>query len=481
MGEITHTLPMTRLWAWVSLSTGVAVAVACGSSGDGAGGDATGGFAASSGTAGAGGSAAGNGAAAGASGSTQGGANTGGSSQGGTSQGGASSGGSSQGGSSSGLDASLPDVTFTYDAPVLEEDACSAITGEATTVSRPIDIIFVIDNSGSMGGEISAVQNNINVNFAQIIEASGIDYRVIMLSRHGNLGSESVCIEAPLSGIPIGGCSSPPSQPVNSARFFHYSEEIASEDSLCKILETYDTPDQYNLAPNGWRDWLRADSFKVFVEITDDQADCTGSGININDGDNAAAGLDAANQFDQALTTLDPASFGTPSDRNYDFYSIVALAENTPPTEPWPHTAPVQTGECSPDAQQPGTGYQQLSILTEALRYPSCENDSFDAIFTAIAAGVIDGAAVACEFDIPQPDAGIIDPSKVEVEYIPGGTGNPSIFGQVSDEPSCAGGDGFYFDDPISPSRVLLCPTSCNTVQGDDDATVNVLFGCLGS
>ncbi len=42
---------------------------------------------------------------------------------------------------------------------------------------RLVDFVFLIDNSGSMGGEISAVRNNVNA-FADLMAASGIDLRL---------------------------------------------------------------------------------------------------------------------------------------------------------------------------------------------------------------------------------------------------------------------------------------------------------------
>ena len=58
--------------------------------------------------------------------------------------------------------------------------------------------------------EIVAVQNNINTSFANIIDQSGLDYRVIMLSKHGRAtNDQSICISSPLSGN--GTCSTPAS------------------------------------------------------------------------------------------------------------------------------------------------------------------------------------------------------------------------------------------------------------------------------
>ncbi|MGE3672923.1 MAG: hypothetical protein AB7K71_24830 [Polyangiaceae bacterium] len=370
------------------------------------------------------------------------------------------------------IDASTNDGALTADS------ACESQSAEATLVKKPVDIIIVIDNSGSMGGEIEAVQNNININFASIIGSSGIDYRVIMLARHGSFSSgQSICVEAPLSGIPAGGCSPPPAQPVNTATFFHYSEEIASHNSLCKILDTFRKPDEFNLAPNGWEQWLRTESFKMFVEISDDGVSCTSTvtGENFSDGDNTSGGTTVGNAFDISLRTLSPAMFGDPAgERNYRFYSIVGLAQNSPATDPWPATAPIQDTRCSPGSAGQGTGYQQLSILTDALRYPSCENASFDSIFLAIADGVIAGSKVACEFDIPEPPEGeTIDLETVVVSYTPGAGGAEQRYKQVADAASCAA-DSFYIEN----DRIFLCPDTCTVVQADDAAKVGILFGC---
>src|SRR5262245_53038707 len=75
-------------------------------------------------------------------------------------------------------------------AGVMNPDAaCVATSVQATLRKLPVDVIFIIDNSGSMTDNIESVQNNINDSFASIIGASGVDYRVIMISEHGSLGT----------------------------------------------------------------------------------------------------------------------------------------------------------------------------------------------------------------------------------------------------------------------------------------------------
>ena len=43
----------------------------------------------------------------------------------------------------------------------------------------------------------------------------------------------------------------------------------------------------------------------------------------------------------------------------------------------------------------------------------------------------------------------------------------------------CEGKPGWYFDSNAAPTKVVLCPSSCSTVQADSAAKVDVLFGCI--
>lgn len=391
-------------------------------------------------------------------------------------QGGAGGASSSSSSTSGGLGGGFSFDAGSSDAGLDPDAACAAQSASATLTKRPVDVIVVIDNSGSMTAEIQGVQQNINQNFATILGGSGLDYRVILIARHGSASSaQSVCIEAPLSGIASGGCTPPPAQPVNNPpKFFHYSTEIASRDSWCKILSTFDKPDEFNFAPNGWQEWLRADSFKTFVEITDDGVGCSYNGKTYNDGNSVAGGTAAAPLFDADLLALSPMHFGDATQRNYQFYSIVAMAYNTPATAPWLPADPVTTSKC-PTAANPGTGHQALSVLTNSLRFPICDTTSYDVVFQAIADGVIKGAKVACDFPVPDaPPGKTIDLATVEVAYTPGGMGTQTKFGQVTDATMCVPG-AFYIENETT---IRLCPDACALVQADDMAKIDVLFGC---
>jgi hypothetical protein len=358
----------------------------------------------------------------------------------------------------------------------LEASSCGNQVVEAELIPKPVDIILTIDNSGSMGEEILGVQNNINNNFAQIIEASGLDYRVILVSRFGNLGGESVCIEAPLGGIPQGGCANPPGQPVNGQRFFHYSVEIGSHNSWCHLLNSYDggLADEFGFAPTGWREWLRADAFKVFLELTDDGVDCTLDGTLYDDNNSVAGGMAAATAFDNNLRATDPAAFGdAPDNRNYKWYSIVGMAYNNPPEQPYTPLEPVITGEC-PSAADNGTGYQTLSNMTDGLRFPLCDTTKYDVVFQAIAEGVVADAQIACDFEIPDPPPDkTLDEDSIVVLFTPAGQMNPIILMQVPSPDQC---------DPMSfyveNGKVFLCPEACDLAQDDPDPKLEVEFKC---
>jgi hypothetical protein len=361
-----------------------------------------------------------------------------------------------------------------------EGGSCADLVVEATYDLKPADIIFIIDNSGSMSDEIAGVENNINVNFANIIQSSGVDYQVIMLTNHG-VGSTGisylVCIDPPLSGTT--NCSG---APVNvPGQFYHYSVDIQSWDSVCKIFNTLYGPnsggeaDAYNFAPGGWATWLRPEAVKVFVEITDDQMNCTWGTHTLN-GSTAANGQTAALEFDSTLLGLAPAQFGTTADRRYIFYSIVGIGAKPMPNELDGYTEfePIVTTTC-PTAYNAAYGYQWLSKGTGGLRFPVC-SPSYDAVFQDIAAGVIDAVQVPCEFDIPDPPKGeMLDLDTIDVLYTPGGNGTTQTWTKV-DSASLCGPSKFYIDE--AAGKIILCPQACAVVEADIEAKLEVKIEC---
>lgn len=92
----------------------------------------------------------------------------------------------------------------------------------------------------------------------------------------------------------------------------------------------------------------------------------------------------------------------------------------------------------------------------------------------------IQQTAIGCTYQVPVPDAGVIDYTKVKVEYQPGNGDPVQQFDSVPDVSQCAAGK-WYYDDNNAPTKVTLCPDTCSAIQADPQAKVTLLLGCLGS
>jgi Mg-chelatase subunit ChlD len=91
----------------------------------------------------------------------------------------------------------------------------------------------------------------------------------------------------------------------------------------------------------------------------------------------------------------------------------------------------------------------------------------------------IRASALACDFVIPPPpDAEQLDPQKVNLSYTPGGQGTAKSLPRADDLADCGGKAGWYYDNNVAPTKILLCPASCQVVQEDSKAAISVLFGC---
>ena len=85
---------------------------------------------------------------------------------------------------------------------------------------------------------------------------------------------------------------------------------------------------------------------------------------------------------------------------------------------------------------------------------------------------------MSCDFPMPQATSTrSVDPGKINVNYTPGG-GATVLIGQTSSASACATG-GWYYDDATAPTRIFLCPNTCERVQADPDASLQIVMGCV--
>jgi hypothetical protein len=318
-------------------------------------------------------------------------------------------------------DPNIPDIPI----PLGGDAACKAFSQKAEKrLGGKADIIWVLDNSGSMLTESQGVQNNMNT-FSQFITSTGIDAHVVVVST-----------TAPLFGLvpPYGVCITPPlgsgkacPDDTNPPLFTHIMQEVDSHNALEQLMKTFPQ----------WQSVIRPDATKTFVVVTDDQAN-------------------------PAPTTADFTTFF-----NQQFQGST-----------WRFSGVFCQTLGSANCSGAGTVYTELVNQTGGV-WSDMGNPDWSGVFKQLGDAVVaDARPVDCEWKIPPPpDGKQFDPEQVNVRYTPtSGTTQP-IYGVAQSE--CTDKFlGWHYDDPATPTRIIACPTTCPVIQGDVNAQVDVLFGC---
>ncbi len=326
------------------------------------------------------------------------------------------------GGTDGGPSDPTPDAMPLTDAP-----ACATQRVEAEEATAPVDIIWVVDTSGSMDFEAATIESNLN-DFAAQIDSWGIDYRVIMIADRGTSGN-AICVPPPLGGP---GCTDGPN-------FRHVNENVGSDEGLRDVMNTY----------SQYQDVLRANSIKHFVAVSDDEADSS---------------YDDGWFRGQILTKTAPGFPTTPGvPQGYIFHSIVAFGD-------------IPFIGCLTGAWY-GQSYLDLTDLTLGVAAKVCETD-WTPIFDALQTAVLENTDLPCTFDIPEPPEGeTLDPDRVNVVFTPTG-GTDVTIPRVDSEADCGGGQGWYYDNPGDPTQIIVCPATCTVFEGDVTGVVDLAFGC---
>jgi hypothetical protein len=323
-----------------------------------------------------------------------------------------------------------------------------------------VDVIAIVDNSGDMEEEVEAIRQHVHRSFAAKLEQSGVDYRFILISEYAEDDGDdtALCIEG--MSRDQGQCSG--DEPIFSERFFQYSTPVGSDDSLEVLLETFSPPldrdDDFDNAPNGWSEWLRAGAKKVFLELSDDDSDLS------------------ATELILGLTEIS-ADFGTAASPSFVFHSVVGLIEKDGTSEPYAADEPVQEDECEAnggDVNNAGEAYQELSRLTGGLRFPICRFDAYDQVFQRLASEIARASQSPCDVALPGDLAtDTIDPNAASLRFTAEG-GAPVTLRGVSDASACTA-SGFLLED----GHASLCPAACDATQPQPGASVAILMGCV--
>ncbi|HTV23173.1 MAG TPA: hypothetical protein VMG12_31005 [Polyangiaceae bacterium] len=345
----------------------------------------------------------------------------------------------------------------------VDPELCAVQRIPLREVQRPIDIIMVLDNSISMAAELEAVERSINRNFADILDARGADYRVILLSRHraeqrrstSDTAQTSICVTQPLSSLE----SCPAPRPGETDRFFQDDVEITSVEALDIIVDTFGTPEG-STTQLGWGQWLREGSRPIFLLFTDDES------LFYNGRD-----------FTRRIMSLAPEHFGTDVDNpEFVFHSIIGVAEREPAGTAYEPDEPIITERCNKNgevAASAGPTYQELSRRTGGLRYPLCALDDYGVIFEGIAQDGLERSGLACSFPLPAAPAGKrLDFDRIQlVRGDIDGANTPVVRVDTLDD--CQR-DAFYIDG----TQIELCPAMCDQLVDLPTTTVGVEFDC---
>ena len=354
----------------------------------------------------------------------------------------------------------------TGETPV-DFDECAAVSESAENTREPADILFVIDNSRSLFDEIEMVRANMNA-FSERIMNSGIDPRIVMVSclpgNCGNKGGVSygICIDPPL-GVD-GGCEYVSDTPDtddpnelltddnNPPRYLHLSTRVPSMKGLEWLVTTYE--DNNGLTESGWHDMLRQNAAKHVVVVSDDGDETT------------------AAEFDEAFRSLSPVL------ENYQFHGIFAYGAKDLVDADDP--CAIYAAPSSPDAEPPilWDTYSALVEMTGGVSGDLCEQN-FNPVFEALGSSVIASSRINCEWDIPAPPTGMaMDPALVNVAFS-SETTSEYIVGNILSATDCeVVNNGWYYDEPGAPTKIRVCPDTCERFQSQSNAHLNIQFGC---
>jgi len=376
-----------------------------------------------------------------------------------------------------------PRDTAPRDARLNPDAACASAVVEATVERLPVDIIWVVDNSISMEPAITEVNAGLN-NFATLIGASGIDYRVIMLALRGSgritvggRGRFGVCIPPPLAGD--ASCA-------DGARFFQVEVDIHSTQPIEQMLGTlgqangYRDGDEHGSAP--WLPLLRAEATKTIVVVTDDNSRTCALPVGTCNSSEPPLTNTSLEDFPGGPNPFNSRDLGpgilsatyAPLFEGYTFNGLYGWGSATDPDV----TCTYPSGATPPS---PGQTYTALVNRTGGVRAQICDGSAaWGPFFDAVATAVTRTSRIDCNIAIPPPPMGMtLDPSLVNV--ILRSTTDATYLPQRPDAAACDARGGYYYDDPAVPTQVILCPGSCDEAQatlGEPDTGLDVQLGC---
>jgi len=156
---------------------------------------------------------------------------------------------------------------------------------------------------------------------------------------------------------------------------------------------------------------------------------------------------------------------GEPTDCTSDVASVSKVASDAASTIP---TYVVGVGDLTGLDAIAIAGGTKKALIVNATEPAQIERDLTAAI------GKIKQQVLACDYTIPPaPKGETFDRSRVNVIHRPASGAAETL----SQSGSCKNGQGWRYDDPDAPTRIMICEESCKKLEASP-GSVEVIFGC---
>jgi hypothetical protein len=336
-----------------------------------------------------------------------------------------------------------PVITPTVTSMVnpMSTEMCATTSAMAPPAADPrVDIVWVVDASGSMLDEQIKIGKNL-ATFADEISNASIDVRIVMMTTSAAIPVICPVVSPdPLAGTPL----------ASDPRYTFLDTRVDSNNPLDIAVDNF----------AAYSSFLRDGAKTHFVFVTDDESRYRGLGTPD----------ERAGRFTEDMRGL----------LGHDFILHTVSSAGPLPCSDANCMPDVNTGICvfvmlGCGAAAPGDTYYALASNTGGLSASICESD-WSVIFEPLTAAIIASAPLPCSYDIPAPPSGdVLDASKVNVRWKAPSATDEMVFGKVADQGACADQLGWHYD-AAPPNQIMLCPATCSALA--NGGTLSIEFGC---
>jgi hypothetical protein len=302
--------------------------------------------------------------------------------------------------------------------PGCPADACQFEITQGTLRERRADVVLAIDTASTPNLALEMVELALNP-FADALANNGIELRLAVLAQQSAL-----CVRAPLGS----GACEPQGADSRLPNVFHHPTAVVDEaDALEVILAEYP---------------VYSEAFEPFADTT----------LIVVTGGDARAPFNTPTSFEQAYTT-----------------------SRLPNLLPWRMSAFYGFSACA-GIRAEGRVYREIVERTGGVHADLC-TESGSMAFGRIAESIVDNV-LPCTFLLPEPRPDQpIDLRAINVLFRVGVTNQVIPFVASADRCDSVLG-GWYYDDPLSTSAVVMCAASCERMRTTPRSELTVAHGC---